>query len=134
MKYEIAPSGRLVISVEPKEAIELRQRRKHEPDKWVTHDMEVEVLEPLIANSELDWIPEGATQDLTNAPMLGIMDNAEGKWPELFFGMAYERPIIARWAYMNYAVRSFLDDLADKAETVWEGGYADPSANLQTKQ
>lgn len=32
--------------------------------------------------------------------------------------------ITARWAFMAYQVQTFLDDLADYGECVWQGGAA----------
>ena len=32
-----------------------------------------ELLEPLVANDEYAWLPDGCTGDLTSAPMLGVL-------------------------------------------------------------
>ena len=134
MKYEILPDHRLRIYCTPEEQKELR--KLIDSDEFELPDKS-EVLEPLISNSELDWIPEGSTGDLTSAPMLGILGEEGVKDHTVFlenFGLVecgqdghniFVRPIIARWAFMDYQVRSFLDDLAEKGECIWEGGYAE---------
>lgn len=132
MTYKINERGNLVITATPEERADITPP---ESDQFLYED---ECLEKLIANSELDWIPEGvSTRDLTGAPMLGILGD-EGMEDHSFFpenfgfiptgsdGVArWARPIIARWAYMDYQVRSFVTDLIEKGECEWEGGYAD---------
>jgi hypothetical protein len=143
MRHEIMPDGRLKLTVDEKEQKELLERRaaaeeNRNEEWWDASRIESEVLEPLLANSELHWIPEEATEDLTSAPMLGILDNGPDgigfrydDLPERRFGQVcigsdedgdYFAAIIARWAFMGYQVRAFLDDLADKGECIWEGG------------
>lgn len=130
MKYEILPNGNLRISATEEE------RKDIVPPESDEFLYEGECLERLIANSELDWIPEGVTDDLTSAPMLGILAEEGYSGPTFnrpHRGAAYETdtpkidhpPIIARWAYMDYQARSFVDDLIETGECVWEGGYAE---------
>lgn len=84
-----------------------------------------DALESLICNCELDWISPSDTQDLTCAPMLGIL-GAESKentgpygavklgcWSERESETPMEHfsPIEMRWAYMNYQVSCPLEDL-----------------------
>lgn len=65
-----------------------------------------EDLETLTANSEFQWINPSETGDLTDAPMLGIRDGDTDV-------------IVARWAYMDYQVRSFVDDLIEHGRAVF---------------
>lgn len=58
-----------------------------------------EAFEPLVCNSELEWIDPAETGDLTSAPMLGIRDE--------------NQKVIERWAFMDYAIRSPLETLLD---------------------
>lgn len=88
-------------------------------------------FESLIATTELEWIPEGTTDDLTSAPMLGILGEEGNKDHTVFLenhGLidtgcdgywALARPILERWAFMDYQVRSVLEDLRDKGECVF---------------
>jgi hypothetical protein len=151
MKYTILEDGRLKLSVDEKEQSHLRYLREDEnallveftmDSKWGSRDVEEEVLESLICNSDLEWIPDGVCMgDLTSAPMLGITDTEvpttavnirpnfgfvlAGGWPDSKgVYQTWHRPVIQRWAWMDYAVRSFLDELADCGECVWEGGAA----------
>ena len=67
---------------------------------------EGEALEHLLANSELDWISPEETGDLTSAPMLGLRDKD---------GNATD----ARWAFMDYQIRSFVTDLIETGQAVF---------------
>lgn len=133
MKYHInEKTGYLHITCTPEEQREWIPQVRKELHSSGTVSAECEVMERLLADSCLEWIPDGSTGDLTSAPMLGILGEEDDDKVEHFgsvlsghWGMSdHHRPIIARWAYMEYALRSFLDDLAEKGECVWEGGYA----------
>ena len=89
-------------------------------------------LEPITCNSELEWLPEGATGDLTSAPMLGILGDdqmrMQGVPPSGPYGIIETgfnghadtfQPILERWAFMDYQVRSVLEDLRDRGEAVF---------------
>lgn len=136
MKHEILPDGRLRITADDNDRQRLAEmKEEYEGKPFAT--CEAEALEPLVCNSELDWIPEGTTSDLTSAPMLGIFgeevnEHEAAKVPS--FGVIkggsngfviYVQPVTHRWAYMSYQVRSFVDDLIDKGECIWEGGAAE---------
>lgn len=95
-----------------------------------------DMLEHITCNSELEWIPEGTTGDLTSAPMLGIL--GEPEWRDshrdndgtILAGADYRRaakcvsvqPVVERWAFMSYQVRSVLQDLRDCGEAVFVSG------------
>jgi hypothetical protein len=136
MTHEINENGDLVIKAGPKDREAIRGMLK---DGKPPCQHEADCLESLIANSELAWIPEGATCDLTGAPMLGILGEEgtehtvflenhgliptgnDGYWPTFV-------PILKRWAYMNYQVRSFVTDLLETGECVFQGGYEKEAA------
>ena len=106
MKYEITNDRKnLILSIDPEEQAALQLTRTEDPDDWGTTRLEGEVMEPIICNSELEWIEPWETGDLTDAPMLGVCDE--------------EETILERWAFMNYQVRSFLDDLADHGKATF---------------
>jgi hypothetical protein len=111
MTYEITETRtKLKIIIGHDEVQYLRRMKKDLElcdDHFATTMQECDFLEPLVCNSELDWIDPTETGDLTEAPMLGIRDE-EGK-------------VIERWAYMDYQVRSFLSDLADNGYAVFTG-------------
>jgi len=90
-----------------------------------------DVFENMIGNSELDWINPQDTGDLTDAPMLGILGE-EGILQHTVFLENYGlvetgsdnywkmvRPILNRWAFMDYQVRTPLQDLAEKGQVVF---------------
>ena len=67
--------------------------------------LEAEALEPLICNSELDWVAPEDIGALTSAPILGIR-NPAGE-------------VDAAWGFMDYAVRSFVDDLINTGKAIF---------------
>ena len=98
-----------------------------------------ELLEPLVANDEYAWLPDGCTGDLTSAPMLGVLgdempgpdDTDEavgmglyhvGRWTHGGRLRQMYQPVLKRWAFLAYQVRSPQRDLADDGECVWHGG------------
>lgn len=62
-------------------------------------------FEGLISNSELEWIQPYETGDLTSAPIIGIYSE-NGKVKE-------------RWAFMDYQLRSVLEDLRDFGKVIF---------------
>ena len=92
-----------------------------------------DALEPLIANSELNWIYPADTGDLTDAPMVGFLGeqftySGEGlpPYPCVFAGADGDKKIFHkithRWAYMSYQVKSPLEDLRENEEITLTGG------------
>ena len=137
MKHRIIPPnppfpyGSLILTVDDDERAEIKALLADNPDKPGI-DLESEVLERLIANSELDWVCPSETHDLTDAPMLGIRgdqsrfaDLPEDRHGETNVGGdeggPWFAPITHRWAYMSYALRSFLTDLIDNGQTAFIG-------------
>lgn len=110
MKYTISPDrSKLTITADELERAELRELGEDVHRDRTMHDW----LEPLTCNSELEWIDPSETGDLTSAPMLG------------YHGCGISVPpdkVACRWAFLDYAVRSVLEDLRDKGECVFVGG------------
>ena len=113
----------LTIIIDDDEKRELQELKLELGDEFQSDKALHDFLEPLIANSELEWISPSDTGDLTDAPMLGILGEEGIKSHTVFldnFGLietgknghwTYARPILNRWAYMDYQVRSPLNDL-----------------------
>ena len=130
MQYTISPDRRrLTIQASKTEREELRERDDIQSD-YALH----EIFERLVSNSELEWINPADTGDLTDAPMLGILDGAQPLANRESFAPHYGTtlagcygdppqaqvcPILERWAFMDYQVRSVLEDLRDKGEAVF---------------
>ena len=76
-----------------------------EADNSDSDEFAYQVLEPLICNSELEWVDPVETGDLTEAPMLGIRDEND--------------EVLERWAFMDYQVRSLVRELMDKREVTF---------------
>jgi len=104
MTYAISEDRkRLTLTASRKERAELDEVP---PDLFGASLHEAEILEDLLANSDLNWIQPEECGDLTDAPILGFRDE-EGKATG------------ERWGFMDYALRSFCEDLRDKGETVF---------------
>lgn len=90
---------------------------------------EHDALEPLICNSDLEWIQPKEIGALTSAPILGF----RGEEAELpadvnpsyvrvtshIDGKTFHEPVTAAWAFMDYQLRSFLKELRDKGRAVF---------------
>lgn len=128
MKNEIK-GNKLILTIDADEQAELRRMKEDDPDRFRSDVAMFEFFERLTANSELDWIDPGHdhTGDLTDAPMLGILGNettkAEGPYGYRqvghWGGKNHYQPLTHRWAFMNYALRSPLEDLLEKGEVVF---------------
>ena len=131
MQYSLSTdSTRLTITIDEKERAALREIEEIQSDKALH-----EFLEPLICNSEFDWVSAANTGDLTDAPMLGILSAPEFKRHNLATMQNHKNIIVScdtqglmvsrvleRWAYMDYQVRSALEDLRDNGNAVFIGG------------
>lgn len=129
MKYKISKDRKtLTITATAKERRELKRTR---PNSIGTDTAMYEVFEPLVCNSELEWINPVHTGDLTSAPMLGILGEEGDKDRTVFlenYGLivtghdghnTMAQPILERWAFMDYQVRSVLEDLRDTGKAVF---------------
>jgi hypothetical protein len=116
-----------------------RMRRKPElfgVENFCSDQNMYDILEPLTANSELEWVDAEHTGDLTSAPILGILGPDQtsrrgpfgaihvGRW-ENDAGMLRDwyQPIQMRWGYEPYALRSPVDDLADDGEVIFRSKW-----------
>lgn len=149
MKHTIhTATGNLIITADESEREQLRALRTENGGHFTSND-ESDQLENLLGNSELQWLDPAATGDLTSAPMLGITyagKDGDGlrerslpphRFGEINVGADEEGGFFAaishRWAFMKYQIHSFLDDLADKGECVWQGGEADGWEDADTR-
>lgn len=106
MRFE-TQGTKLVIFADEDEREEMKDR-----SSMVGYHNEAEALESLIANSKLDWISSEETGDLTDAPILGIRG---GYYKDNMFIHTIEQ----RWAFMDYQVRSFVEDLIRTGKCVF---------------
>ena len=132
--YKIAKDYQtLTILATPDEQAFLTALREDTGDFGGMSHVESEVLEQLVCNSDLDWINPAYTGDLTDAPMLGIKGEPVaghtcnepchgyvpcGHWDD----KDWFQPVLHRWAFMSYALRSFLDDLESEGRADFVGG------------
>lgn len=106
LSYKISEDRRTLTIL----ANEAKRQELREREDVQSNDALTEVFERMVCNSELDWINPADTGDLTSAPMLGV---------QFFDNDKRETVILERWAFMDYQVRSVLEDLRDKGEAVF---------------
>lgn len=134
LTFTISPDRkRLVISADAAARAELRELALEHPVFHCDENLHG-VFENLICNSELRWIRPEICGDLTDAPILGIAGEPEprdgsrdgdgailcGRWPDKA-GMAriWVEPVLERWAFADYCLRSPLFDLLEKGEAIF---------------
>jgi hypothetical protein len=144
MQWKIDEQGRLVITVTKKEQRSLQAvmgldevgecELPFDSDAFLS-----ELLEPMVTNDEYVWLHGGCTDDLTDAPMLGVLgeeipgpDNLDdaiglglyhvGCWHHRGRLRQMYHPVLKRWAFMDYQITSPQKQLAETGECVWEGG------------
>ncbi|SRR6266566_600554 len=100
--YDLNTHGCLILRADSQEQERLRAIIA---EHGTTYTAEYEALEPLICNSELTWIEPEEIGALTSAPILGLR-NEQGE-PS------------AAWGFMDYQVRSFVEDLIETGEAVF---------------
>jgi hypothetical protein len=111
MTYEILLNGNLRLTVDNREELEDAENI-------------AELMERLIANSELDWICPSVCADLTDAPMFAVLDYPEQAYEALpgngrvgcgfWDGKHWSRRVAMRWGWMDYAVKDLFDELREK--------------------
>lgn len=122
---------KLTIFIDEDEQKELFELKVELGDDFGSDRQMYDFLEPLVCNSELDWVSPEITGDLTDAPMLAIFGDDEpgnasdgsGYRPTGFDGKTNIRqPVLFRWAFMDYQVKSMLDELLHHRQVTLIGG------------
>lgn len=124
----------LTITIDAEEQAELQEIKDENPDEWWSDSTMYDFLEPIVANSELDWVSSDDTGDLTDAPMLAIhatedeyVNEQKGPYGAMFVGNWGEGPVYApilqRWGYEPYMVKSPLDELLATGKCVFRSSW-----------
>jgi len=125
--YDLNTNGCLILYADNQDRHNIAELIR---DKGTTYAAEWDALESLICNSELEWIRPEEIGALTDAPILGFRGKDKRvpkrcKYPEhlhiVYNGPdgAFYAPVTAAWGFMDYQVRSFLEDLRDKGKAVF---------------
>ena len=132
MIFKISPDGRtLTVIASENEREQLRQMKNLQADETL-----YQFFEHIVCRSGLNWLNPADTGDLTDAPILGILGEtqpANSKTLPSHHGVVFVghygeppqdqvQPIIERWAFMDYQLRSPLEALRDKGEAVFING------------
>jgi hypothetical protein len=124
--YDLNTNGCLIIYADETERAMLKELATESGE--FTSEAEYQALESLICNSELDWIRPEEIGALTDAPILGLRKEAVelpadvdagfvhvvGHWD----GKTWYEPVEAAWGFMDYALRSFVQDLIENGKAV----------------
>lgn len=133
MKYAIE-NGQLVITADEATILELIELRTEKPEFFASDRAMHDAFEDLIANSDLDWVEPEYIGALTAAPILGIYgetvpsDKAPharpvGGWhDEDGVYRHWVDPVESAWAFMDYVLRSPLEDLIENGKVIFVGG------------
>jgi hypothetical protein len=100
--YDLNTNGCLILTADSIERDEIRALIRR---CGTSERAEVEALETLLTNSDLDWIQAEEIGALTSAPILGLRRE--------------DGDVTAAWAFMDYQVRSFLEDLVRVGRAVF---------------
>lgn len=145
MDYHIDQYSRLVITGDEKWRTECAEYSDH---RLLLEDVEDAMREIMIRNGTFMDISPAVCGDLTDAPMIGILGEVEPgigypdrrlKYDGVGCGYVSESTsytsmnskhntrakVRARWAYMNYAVTDWREELVETGCIVWEGGFVD---------
>jgi len=127
MRHIISPDRKtLTILIDADEQAELFECAEIQSDSAMT-----DFFERLTCNSELQWIPEGVTGDLTSAPMLGILGQPQvthngpygsipcGRWSENKTVVDWHQPVLERWIFAQYETVSVLETLRDNGQALF---------------
>jgi hypothetical protein len=132
MTWRIDEHGHLVISISAREQNSLDRQRGN--PGFDSDDLMHRMLGSLTKKG-LAWLDPDCTDDITSAPMLGILGEAmpgpDDLQDAVGMGLVYigwqkgrqmYRPVLKRWAFMDYAVTSPQAVLAETGQCVWDGG------------
>lgn len=129
--YDLNTNGCLILKADAKEREWLKELRGPIGECGETTrpytQIEIDALEPFLPNWELDWIRPEEIGALTDAPILGIrqgymaVDAPEnpGNLPAPNRTRDEADRVTAAWGFMDYALRSFVDDLIETGKAVF---------------
>jgi hypothetical protein len=136
MKATINESGDLVLKAHPEDRKLLRIVKKERGNAFGSDQTMREFFEHFIANSEYEWVYPEEIMALTSAPILGLYGEDRpydektdppcirfaGQWDRDGKLTKFVRPVLVAWGFMDYALRSPLDDLLETGECVFQRG------------
>jgi hypothetical protein len=135
ISHSIEPNGELRLVADSVARQTLKEMKEEQPD-FDSDAVMYDVLEGIVANSELEWIQPEWVGALTSAPMLGITGeprpmkegerggvgmgsvNVVGNWDN----QTWVSDVLKAWAFMNYQVTSPQQELLEKGEAIFQYG------------
>ncbi len=136
MKYEVLSNGDLKLTVDGEERKLLRTLYREDPDSFHSDSVMQDWFEGFIANSAFQWVEPLYAGALTSAPMIGIYSEPrplrEGEDMNVFYlaghwdDKDWVQDVEHAFAFMDYQIRSVLEDLKDKGYAVFQTGTDKP--------
>jgi hypothetical protein len=125
MKQQILTDGDLQISITRTEQRLFARLKRKNPDRWDSADMMVELLEPVVRNSGLEWARPEWIGALTSAPILITLGESRRLRPGEVAGRGnrpagrhgegvFVHPIEFAWGFMDYQIESVQGRLLDR--------------------
>jgi hypothetical protein len=105
MQPRIEPNGNLTLVADYEDKANIKDIMKEHGESLLA---EYEALEYFLCNSEYSWIDPCEIGALTAAPIIGTRDQ--------------EGNVIDAWGYMDYQIRSFIQDFLEKGEATFIKG------------
>ena len=107
MRYEIVGKD-LILSIDEEEQKDFQAVLDENPDGFDSDNTMYDLLEPLVCNSEYEWVSPVDVAALTDAPILAVKDD--------------EGEIVDAYAFMDYQVVSPQRELLEKRSCVFQHG------------
>lgn len=139
MDYTIDDHCRLVLAIDQHDNFILNEECQDHQAKL--DYIEDALSDAMIANGPFEFISPAVCGDLTDAEMLGVLrEDQEHNGPAFSsppdttggVGSGYVRrapgraaKCLARWAYMNFPVRDWREEIIETSRCVWEGEFLD---------
>ena len=131
MKHSEDKHGRLVIEADAEDRAAMQRMEREIGEEFDSDETMRFFLTPIERALDLDWIDPSVTGDLTDAPMLAVLGDVEpgaggvlvGRWPDAAgVVQGWYRPVLKRWAFMDYQITSPQRQLLETGRCVWDSG------------
>lgn len=124
--YKYDSNGDLELTLAPgvRETL-LLAAQESDDGEYLSRDQTMyDFFETFMGNSEFDWINPESCADLTDAPLLGILGDVESAEDMARrIGMQSGCPVVARWGWMSYALRSLMGQLVEHGKATLVSSY-----------
>lgn len=107
--------GRLVLRADAEDRATMRAEVAE--GESLDDAVEERMRESLFYNGPFQSVDPSETGDLTDAPMIGVKDEDDN--------------VIIRFAYMDYQILDWREEIMETGEVTWQGGFVDRDGTPQ---